>query len=129
MRAEDIMTRDVITVNPSIKIKSLAKLLIDNQISGAPVVTKGGKILGIVSEGDIVLTKGKDAKTIMSKKVISIRRDTTAEEIARLMVTHAIRRLPVMEDGKLVGIVSRADIVHAIALGEHTAIAAPIYDL
>ena len=55
--------------------------------------------------------------------------DTSVEEIARLMTTHAIKRLPVMTDGAIVGIVSRADIVSAIAQGEHVAIHSPIYDL
>ena len=77
MIARDIMTRDIVTVKPSTKVKNLAMLLIKNQISGAPVVDKGGKILGIVSEEDIVVKKGKDAKAIMSKKVISVRQDAT----------------------------------------------------
>ena len=129
MIARDIMTRDIVTVKPSTKVKNLAMLLIKNQISGAPVVDKGGKILGIVSEEDIVVKKGKDAKAIMSKKVISVRQDASVVEIARLMVTHAIKRLPVMESGKIIGIVSRADIVNAIAMGEHVGIHTPVYDL
>jgi CBS domain-containing protein len=129
MIANDVMTREIITVSPSTKIKNLAMILIKNQISGAPVANKAGKILGIVSEADIIAKKGKDAKAIMSKKVISIRRDASVEEIAQLMVTHAIKRLPVMEGGKIIGIVSRADIVNAIAMGEHVAWHMPIYDL
>ncbi len=129
MIAKDFMTRDIITVSPSTKVKNLAMILIKNQISGAPVANKNGKILGIVSEADIIAKRGKDAKAIMSKKVISIRQDASVEEIAQLMVTHAIKRLPVMEGGKIIGIVSRADIVNAIAMGEHVAWYTPIYDL
>lgn len=129
MIAKDVMTRDIITVRPSTKVKNLAMILIKNQISGAPVADKDGKILGIVSEADILAKKGKDAKAIMSKKVISVRQDTAVEEIAQLMVTHAIKRLPVMDGGKIIGIVSRADIVNAIAMGEHVALLTPIYDL
>jgi CBS domain-containing protein len=129
MIAKDLMTRDIITVSPSTKVKNLAMILIKNQISGAPVANKGGKILGIVSEADIVAKRGKDAKAIMSKKVISIRQDASVEEMAQLMVTHAIKRLPVMEGGEIIGIVSRADIVNAIAMGEHVAWHTPIYDL
>jgi CBS domain-containing protein len=129
MIAKDVMTRDIITVSPSTKVKSLAMILIKNQISGAPVANKDGKILGIVSEADIVAKKGKDAKAIMSKKVISVRQDASVEEIAQLMVTHAIKRLPVIDGGKIIGIVSRADIVNAIAMGEHVAIHTPVYDL
>jgi CBS domain-containing protein len=129
MIAKDIMTRDIITVNPTMSIKALAMTLIKNQISGAPVADKDGKIVGVVSEADIVAKKGKDVKAIMSKKVISVSENTSVEEIAKLMTTHAIKRLPVMNAGKLMGIVSRADIVSAIARGEHVAIHTPIYDL
>ena len=129
MNAKNIMTRDIITVNPSMKVKDLAMTLIKNQISGAPVASKDGKIVGVVSEADIVAKKGKDVRAIMSKKVISVAEDTTVEEIAQLMTTHAIKRLPVMNEGKVVGIVSRADIVSAIAQGKHIAIHTPIYDL
>jgi len=129
MNAKDIMTRDIITVSPTMKVKELAMTLIKNQISGAPVASKDGKIVGIVSEADIVGKKGKDVRAIMSKKVISITEDASVEEIARLMTTHAIKRLPVMNEDKIVGIVSRADIVSAIAQGKHIAIHTPIYDL
>ena len=129
MQAKDIMTRDIISVSPGMTIKSLAMTLIKNQISGAPVTDKNGKIIGVVSEADIVAKKGKDVKAIMSKKIISVREDTAVEEIAQLMTTHRIKRVPVMRERSVVGIVSRADIVSAIARGEHVAIHTPIYDL
>src|SRR5688572_31477860 len=129
MFAKDIMTRDVITVSPTATIKNLAMTLIKNQISGAPVACRNGKIIGVVSEADIVAKKGKDVKTIMSKNIISITEETAVEDIARLMTTHRIKRLPVMRGQNVVGIVSRADIVSAIALGKHVAIHTPVYDL
>jgi CBS domain-containing protein len=129
MIAKNIMTRDVITVTPAMSVKSLAMALIKNQISGAPVADKSGKIIGIVSESDIVAKKGKDVRSIMSKKVISVVQETPVEQIAELMTTHHIKRLPVMNDGKVIGIVSRADIVSAIALGKHVALHTPVYDL
>ena len=73
MVAKDIMTRDIITVSPAMTIKKLAMTLIKNQISGAPVEDKTGKIVGVVSESDIVAKKGKDVKSIMSKKIIIVR--------------------------------------------------------
>ena len=82
MLARDIMTRDVITVMPSMTIKQLANALIKNQVSGAPVNNKKGKIIGIVSEADIVAKKGKDVKSIMSKKIVSIDEETPVEQIA-----------------------------------------------
>jgi CBS domain-containing protein len=129
MVAKDIMTREIITVSPRTKVKDLAMILIKNQISGAPVADKTGKILGIVSEADIVAKRGKDANAIMSRKVVSVRQDTALDEIAQLMMTHAIKRVPVTDGGKIIGIVSRADVVSAIAMGEHVAIRTPIYDL
>ena len=103
--------------------------LIKNQISGAPVAGRNGKIIGVVSEADIVAKKGKDVKTIMTKNIISVTEETAVEDIARLMTTHRIKRLPVMRGQDVVGIVSRADIVSAIALGKHVAIHTPVYDL
>jgi CBS domain-containing protein len=129
MQAKDIMTRDIITVGPTMTIKNLAMTLIKNQISGAPVAGKNGKIIGVVSEADIVAKKGKDVKAIMSKKITSVDEDTAVEEIARLMTAQRIKRVPVMRGEKMVGIVSRADIVSAIAQGEHVAIHTPVYDL
>ena len=129
MFAKDIMTKDVITVSPTATVRNLAMTLIKNQISGAPVAGKNGKIIGVVSEADIVAKKGKDVKTIMTKKIISVTEDTAVEDIARLMTTHRIKRLPVMRGQDVVGIVSRADIVSAIALGKHVAIHTPVYDL
>ena len=129
MFAKDIMTKDVITVSPTATVRNLAMTLIKNQISGAPVAGKNGKIIGVVSEADIVGKKGKDVKTIMSKNIISITEDTAVEAIAKLMTTHRIKRLPVMRGAEVVGIVSRADIVNAIALGKHVAIHTPVYDL
>ncbi|MBI4490606.1 MAG: CBS domain-containing protein [Deltaproteobacteria bacterium] len=129
MEAKHIMTKDVITVSPAVRVKDLAKVFIRNQISGAPVADKKGRILGVVSEADIVAKKGKQVRDIMSKGLIEITEETPVEEIAGLMITHKIKRLPVMRGEQLVGIVSRADIVGAIASGKHIALHTPIYDL
>ena len=129
MVAKDIMTRDIITVKPKMTVKQLAMLLIKNQISGAPVAAEDGKIIGVVSEADILTKKARQVKGIMSTKVVSVNEETSVEEIARLMTMHKIKRLPVMKGNKIVGIVSRADIVSAIALGKHVALHSPVYDL
>ena len=129
MNAKDIMTRDIISVSPTMSVKNLALSLIKNQIRGAPVADKNGKIVGVVSEADLIAKNGKDVKSIMSKNIISVSEETSVEEIARLMTAHAIKRMPVMKEGAMVGIVSRADIVSAIAQGQHVAIHTPIYDL
>jgi CBS domain-containing protein len=129
MIAKDIMTRDVITANPTMTVRNLAAILIKNQISGAPVASKNGKIVGVVSEADILAKKGKVVRAIMSKKVIRVSEETPVEEVAKLMMTYKINRVPVMLGDEVVGIISRADVVSAIALGKHVAIHTPVYDL
>lgn len=129
MQAKDIMTRDVVTVTPATSVKALAKLLIQNQITGVPVVDKNGKIVGIVSDADIVSKKARQVKSIMTGEVISVGEETPVEKIARLMTVHKLKRVPVIRGDKVVGIVSRADIVGAIAMGKHIALHTPIYDL
>lgn len=129
MVARDIMTKEVITVKPGAPVKDLAKLLHKHKISGAPVVDTKGRIVGIVSEADILAKRGREVKTIMSKTVISVSEETPVEEIATLMTHHKVKRLPVLRGEKIVGVVSRADIVSAIARGKHIALNTPIYDL
>ncbi len=129
MLANDIMTEKVITVSPTTSVKDLAKTLTKNKVSGTPVADKNGKLLGIVSRTDLVAKRGEKVKDIMSKDIISVNEETPVEEIANLFTTHKINRVPVLRGKKLVGIVSRADIVRAIAMGKHIALHTPIYDL
>ena len=129
MLAKDIMTKDVITVSPQATVRELAKILVKKRISGAPVVDKKGNVLGIALEADIAGNRGNQVVAIMTKKVISVTEETPVEEIATLMTDHIIKRVPVMRGKRLVGIVSRADIIRAIAMGEHIALYTPIYDL
>lgn len=129
MTARDVMTRDVVTVGPTLAVKELAKVFVKNRISGAPVVDKKGKIIGVVSEADIVAKKGKQVKNIMTPKATTVGEEMPVEEIASLMTHRGISRVPVMRAGNLVGIVSRADIVRAIAMGKHIALHTPVYDL
>ena len=129
MFAKDIMTRQVTTVISNITAQELAKIFTKHNITGAPVVDQKGKVVGIVSDGDILTNKGKRVGSFMTKQIISVSEDASVEEIANLMTTHKIKRVPVLNGEKLVGIVSRTDIVRAIAMGEHIAIHAPAYDL
>jgi tRNA nucleotidyltransferase (CCA-adding enzyme) len=123
------MTVQVTTVPSNITVRELAKVFIKHNITGAPVVDKKGKVAGIVSDGDILNHKGKRVASFMTKQIISVSEDTSVEKIANLMIAHKIKRVPVLNGEKLVGIVSRTDIVRAIAMGEHIAIHAPVYDL
>ena len=116
MTAKDIMTREVVTVTPETPVEELAKILAERRISGAPVVDQAGNVVGIATEADII-AKGKEGKVadIMTREVISVTEDTPVEEVARVLAEKGIKRVPVLREGKLVGIVSRADIVRAMA--------------
>jgi len=129
MLAKHIMTRDIITAQPTMTVKDFARLLNRNQISGAPVVDKGGKLVGVVSEADVISKKGKNVRAIMTKKTITVEEDTPVEKIAELMTQYRINRLPVLDGKRIIGIVSRADIVSAIASGDHIILHTPVYDL
>lgn len=116
MTARDIMTREVVTVTPDTPVEELAKVLTDRRISGVPVVDEAGNVVGIATEADI-LAKGRVGKVadIMTREVISVCEDTPIDEIARVLADKGIKRVPVLREGKLVGIVSRADIVRGVA--------------
>jgi CBS domain-containing protein len=145
MRAIDVMTSSVIVASPDMSVQAAAKLLDDNRISGMPVVDAAGQVTGMVSEGDLLrrveigtgerrrswwlelFTSSRElaseyvkehahtVKDIMSQPVVSVREDTPLTEIADLLERHHIKRVPVMRDDKLVGIVSRANLIRALA--------------
>ena len=120
MIASDIMTRKVATIRPEASAQEAAQLLDEKRISGAPVVDAESKIIGIITEADIISKVNRDGlcvADIMSHNVIAIGEETPVSEIAALLTERKIKRVPVVCDGKLVGIVSRADIVHAVAQG------------
>ncbi len=116
--AKDIMTKRVVTVSPCTSVKELSEILAKKRISGVPVVDEQKRVVGIVTEADILAKPGaKTVEEIMTKRVISVTPDTPVEEIAKLLAKKKIKRVPVIAEGKLVGIVSRADIVKAYAGG------------
>ena len=120
MIAQDIMTRKVYTIRSDASAQEAAQLLDQHRISGLPVVDESNDIIGIVTEADIISKVDKEGlrvSDIMSTEVISVNEETAASEIALLHTERKIKRVPVVQDGKLVGIVSRADIVHAVAQG------------
>jgi CBS domain-containing protein len=120
MIAREIMTRNVYAISPEASVQEVAQLLSRKSISGVPVIDKDGKIIGIVTEADIigkVNRVGMCVADIMSPEIIFVTEETRVGEIAMLLVERNIKRVPVMRDGTLVGIVCRADIVHAVAQG------------
>ena len=144
MKARDVMTSPVITVKPTASVKEVARLFLERRISAVPVVDNQGKVIGMVSEGDLVhraeisterrrpwwlvLMAGdqglaaeyikahaKRVSDIMSRNVITAAPGTPLNEIAEMLEKYGIKRLPIVHDGQLVGIVSRANLVQAIA--------------
>jgi tRNA nucleotidyltransferase (CCA-adding enzyme) len=117
LKARDIMTKRVVTVCPETKVSELAKLLAGKRISGVPVVDESKCVVGIATEADLLARKrGQNmVKAIMTTQVVSVGEETPLEEIAALLARKKIKRVPVLRGGKLVGIVSRADVVRAIA--------------
>jgi CBS-domain-containing membrane protein len=145
MQAKDIMARDVITVSEASAVKDVASVLLDRGISAVPVVDASGRMVGIVSEGDLLhrsesgtkrrrswwLSLFSDADAlasefvkehsrrvsdVMSRNVISAGPDTELVEIAEILEKHRIKRVPIVENGQLVGIVSRANLVRALTM-------------
>jgi len=116
MKVAQIMTKKVYSVTPTTKVKELAVLLRNKRISGAPVLD-GGKLVGIVTEADILARKpGQNlVRNIMKTNVTTVTEDMTEKAVAGVLARKKFKRVPVMREGKLVGIVSRADIVRAIA--------------
>lgn len=150
MKARDIMTTDVVTVAPDTTVKEIASLLLQHRISAVPV-TQGGKVLGIVSEGDLMhrpesaterarswwlraftdsetlaqeyaKSHGRRAVDVMTRHVVAVAEETETAEIANLLDSHRIKRVPVVRGGKLVGIVSRADLLRALVAGQSASI-------
>jgi CBS domain-containing protein len=120
MIARDIMTRNVYTTSPEVSVQEVAQLLVQKDISGVPVINRDGQIMGIVTEADIigkVNREGLCVADIMTPELIFVDEETQVGDIAMLLVERKIKRVPVMQNGKLVGIVCRADIVNAVAQG------------
>lgn len=147
MLAREIMNKDVITLPEDCSIEEAAGILTENNISGAPVVNKKGKLVGMVTEGDL-LHKETNPRTpaflnilgafiyingleryredfkklaatstseIMTTDLITTGGDAEIEDVAALMVKHGIKRVPVVENDIIIGIISRADIVKTLA--------------
>jgi CBS domain-containing protein len=148
MKASDVMVRDVVTVSPETGVDAAVKLLADHDVSALPVIGEHGELVGIISEADLIhrveigtekhrpwwlesltaasilaaeFTKshGKTVGEIMTPHVVSVSEDTPLGEIAALLERKRIKRVPVLKDGKLVGIVSRSNLIQALASHIH----------
>jgi CBS domain-containing protein len=113
--AGDIMTRDVLTIHRDVPTEELSRLLAFHNLSGMPVVDEADTVIGIVSEADVIGKRGATVGEIMTPNVVSVPETTPIEQVAALMAEKKIKRVPIIVDGVLVGMVSRADIVRALA--------------
>ena len=125
MTAGEIMTSPVLATTSRASVRDIAAKLLANEISGMPVADLAGKVLGVITEGDIlaVLTEGKNleaftAEDIMSKDPITVDVGATLAEVMKLLNEEGILRVPVTDQGNLVGIISREDIIRAAIEGE-----------
>lgn len=157
MEAHDVMTPDVVFVGPDMPVTDVARLLVENRISAVPVL-KDGRLIGIVSEGDLfrraelgterhrshwldmfasgtalaseyVKSRGQTAEDVMTRDVVTVAPHTAVRDIADTLETRHIKRVPVLDGDRLVGIVSRANLIQALAMQPATASAtAPTSD-
>jgi len=124
MKVNEIMETRVVAAKTNATCTSLAQKMLSGFISGLPVTDDEGHVIGVVTEFDIlkVLRNGanlsKTAKDIMSDKPICLEANQSVEEAIELMTRHHIMRIPVVSDGKLVGIVSRTDVLRAFVKEE-----------
>ena len=111
LTAADIMTRDVISVVPDMTVAETSELLTRYRIHGAPVVDAAGQLVGMVSLVDLVGRIGERVTDIMTSDPVSAEQDAPVEEIAGMMLDQMVRRLPIVEGGRVIGIVSASDII------------------
>jgi predicted transcriptional regulator len=112
---KDIMSREVLKISESATVAELTSILTRHRITGLPVLNNRGALVGVVSEFDVIDKRGRTVGDIMSREPITINVEAPISEAARLFVTNRIRRAPVMDGEKMVGIVSRSDIVQFFA--------------
>ncbi len=115
MLARDIMTSQVISIPPTSPVQDVADLLAEFHISGVPVVDEEDHLLGLVTEADLISKVGATAADIMSSRVVTANEMTPVDEIAQILTSNRYKRVPVVREDRVVGIVSRADIVRMMA--------------
>ncbi|MEH0421191.1 CBS domain-containing protein [Streptomyces sp. B21-083] len=111
MNVKEIMTAPVVTVTEDTPVPEIAAVLHGRRISAVPVLDAGGAVVGLVSEYDLLARSGGTAAQVMTRTVISVTEDTDVDDVRHLLVERRIRRVPVLAAGRLVGIISRSDVV------------------
>jgi CBS domain-containing protein len=113
--AGEIMTTPVVTVPADTPLADIAQALRRHRISAVPVVDETGGVVGLVSEYDLLARSGPAARDVMTTAVVSVTESTSVDDVRHLLVDRRIRRVPVLAAGRLVGIVSRGDLVSLMA--------------
>jgi len=123
MKASEIMTTKVVKVEANTPVKEICRILISHKVSGVPVVDEENNLLGFVSERDIISKVGeqgflnKRALEVMNKDVIAVEKNASSEEVMQIFINKPYRYIPVIKKGKLVGIISRKDLIDHLMLG------------
>ncbi len=115
MRARDIMTHEIISIRPDATVHEAARLLSDYSISGAPVLLRDGRMVGIITQADLISKEGETVADLMTTRVVTAQEDTSVDEVAQLLTSNRFKRLPIVRGERVVGVVSRADIVRMLA--------------
>ena len=110
-----IMSNQIVTAKPSMPMRDLADLLAFHRVSGVPVVDADDRLVGVVSEADVISRVGQTVGDMMSREVVSVPESASVAQAATLMAERHVRRVPVVRDGRVVGIVSRGDVVRWLA--------------
>jgi CBS domain-containing protein len=132
LTAADIMTKDVVMLSPDMTLAETSDLLVRYRIHGAPVVDTAGQLIGMVSMVDLVGRVGRTVRDVMTPEPISASSDTPVEELAGMMLDQIVRRIPIVEAGRVIGIVSASDIIqvflnlHDQAADRSEPVAAPV---
>jgi CBS domain-containing protein/rubredoxin len=113
--AADIMTPDPLTFSPDTSVHEAAQVLSEHRISGAPVCGNEGRIVGIVSEYDLIARPGAHVRDVMTRDVVSVPASASLDQVRAILVMQRLKRVPVTSDGRLVGLISRADMVRELA--------------
>jgi CBS domain-containing protein len=121
MKASEIMHKPVLATTPRASVRDVAAQIVLNGISGMPVAEREGKVLGVITEADVLeaLNDGEKlekltAEEIMSDDPVTVDTETPVEKVIQLLNEEGIVRIPVTEQGKLVGIISRGDVIKAV---------------
>ena len=116
MKVKDVMTTPVICASADASVAEVAALLATKKISAVPVLDGDGSVIGLVSEYDLLARQGKTARDVMSPGIISVNEEADVDDVRFLIVERKVRRVPVVSGRKLVGIVSRSDLIRQMAM-------------